>query len=92
MRAFLSTPDDGQAFLAYPGELDGPTIGMMGEWAVKEARMVLRAAEPGSHNETGYHTISGPGEGLGGVWAYPPRDGNAHAALYEALAAFVGGA
>lgn len=28
-------------------------------------------------------------EQLGEVWAYPPVDGNAHAAVYEALAAFV---
>jgi hypothetical protein len=85
MRAFLSTPDDGPAFLdgLYPGELDGPTIGMMGEWAVKEALMVLRVAEPGPI-ELARHVAIGAA-----VYQFEIE---IQAALAGRLAAFVGGA
>lgn len=95
MRAFLSVPHD-QDFDTYRG-LAGHLAGSQSAAAVNEAHGILAHAEPNQTERLLVASVIGqhftPADGwryMADVWTGSAEDGNAHAALAEALAAFVG--
>lgn len=78
MQAYISNRDERERHYGLDRVTYHRQIG-----AVGEALSLLADVESGS--SAGYVPL----DGLGEVWTYPPVDGNAHAALYEALLAFV---